>query len=268
VIALAKAETQRLGRPIGLYPETKHPTFFLHEGRHLDGPRIALDTSAMLLDELVASEFTDPACVYIQSFEIDNLQRLSTVLMPAAGLRLPLVFLLGDTSGRSDPTQTNFGQPFDVVWFALQGEALRPRYGALAERVPNFGAATHYGQLLSTPALQALRQMVDGLGVWIPAALQAVPALPDAVDRRPRAGLEPAPWLAAARALDFAVHAYTVRDEAPYRLLDEAGLALSTEALIRQLHAVGATGVFADQPALAVAVRDALSSTLSTPGCA
>ena len=268
VIALAKAESQRLGRPIGLYPETKHPTFFLHEGRHLDGERIALDISAMLLDELVASEFTNPACVYIQSFEIDNLQRLSTVLMPAAGLRLPLVFLLGDTSGRSDPTQTNFGQPFDVVWFASQGEALRPRYGALAECVPSFGAATHYGQLLTAPAMQALRRIVDGLGVWIPAALQAMPAGSDAVDRRPRVGPVPAAWLSTVRELNFAVHAYTVRDEAPYRLLDEAGLALSTEALIRRLHAAGATGVFADQPSLAVAVRDALPPTLGVLGCA
>lgn len=258
VIALARKEGERLGRPIGVYPETKHPTFFLHEGRHLDGTPIAMDTSAMLVDDLMASEFTDPARVFIQSFELDNLLRLNRELLPRAGIDLPLVFLLGDTSGRSDPAQTSFGQPYDLAWFARQGDDLAARYGGIAAAVPGFGAATHYGRLVTTEALAALRQHIDGLGPWIPTLVQATPAPQGATDPRPRLGPGMAPWLAEARALGFAVHAYTVRKEPPFLFLDADGEALPAEALIRQLAKAGVTGVFSDHVALAVGVRDAL----------
>lgn len=258
VVALAKAEGERLGRPIGIYPETKHPTFFLHEGRHRDGTPIAMDTSAMLVDALVAQGFTDPARVFIQSFEIDNLRRLQHALMPKAGIDLPLVFLLGDTSGGSDPTTTNFGQPYDLVWFAAHGDDLAARYGALAAAVPGFGGATHYGELVTPAALSALRGDVDGLGPWIASLLQATPAPAAAADPRPRLGASMAPWLAEARRQGFAVHAYTVRAEPPYRFVDAEGREQPPEALVRQLAEAGVTGVFADQPGLAAGVRDAL----------
>lgn len=260
VVALAASEGERLGRPIGVYPETKHPTFFLHEGRHLDGGPIAMDTSAMLVEVLVAAGFTDPARVFIQSFELDNLLRLRRELMPRAGVALPLVFLVGDVSGRSDATTTNFGQPYDVAWHARRGDDLAARYGAVAAAVPGFGAATHYGELMSPPALAALRADVDGLGPWIASLVQATPAAPDAADPRPRLGGAVAPWLAEARRLGFAVHAYTVRPEAPYLFVDAAGEPQPAEALIRQLAEAGVTGVFADAPGPAAAVRDALQA--------
>ncbi|MFN9967596.1 MAG: glycerophosphodiester phosphodiesterase family protein [Lysobacteraceae bacterium] len=259
VLALAKAESERLGRPIGVYPETKHPTFFLHEGRHLDGTPIALDTSAMLVDALVAAGFADPARVFIQSFEIDNLRRLRRELLPRAGIEATLVFLVGDTSGRSDPATTNVGQPYDVVWHAMRGDDLEARYGALAGVVPGFGARTTYGDLVTPAALAALRPEVDALGPWIASLLQAAPAPPAAADPRPRLGPGPAPWLAEARRLGFAVHAYTLRAEPAYRFLDAEGREQSPEAQLRDLVSAGVTGVFADQPALAVAVRDAMA---------
>lgn len=260
VIALAKAEGERLGRPVGIYPETKHPTYFLHEGRHQDGTPIALDTSAMLVEALAELGFTDPARVFIQSFELDNLQRLHRELLPRSGFRVPLVFLVGDTSGGSDPSETNFGQPYDLVWFAAQGDDLGARYGAIAAAVPGFGASTHYGQLMTPAALAALRRDVDGLGPWTASLVQATPAPEGAADPRPRLGAAIAPWLAEARALGFAVHAYTIRKEPPYLFLDAGGNAQSAEALVRQLAAAGVTGVFADQPALAVGVREALQA--------
>lgn len=258
VIALAKSEGERIGRPIGIYPETKHPTFFLHEGRHLDGTPIAMDTSAMLVDELVAAGFTDPARVFIQSFEIANLRRLKHELLPRAGITVPLIFLVGDVSGRSDPTQSNFGQPYDLVWHATKGDDLAAIYGPLAEVVPGFGAQTHYGSLMAPAPLAALRADVDGLGPWTAALVRAMPAPNDAEDRRPRLGPGLAPWLAEARRLGFGVHAYTVRSETPYRFVDGDGNEQSPEALIRLLAAGGVTGVFADQPGLAAGVRDAL----------
>ena len=258
VVALAREEGERLGRPIGVYPETKHPTFFLHEGRHLDGAPIGMDTSAMLVDELASVAFTEPDRVYIQSFELDNLLRLRRTLLPAAGIEVPLVLLLGDTSGQSDPATTSFGQPYDVVWFARQGDDLAARYGDIARAVPGFGAKTHYGDLVGARALAALRAEIDGIGPWIPSLLRAEPAPDGAGDPRPRLGDGPAPWLAEARRLGFAVHAYTLRAEAPYRFIDAAGREQSPQAQLRMLVEAGITGVFADQPALAVEVRETL----------
>ena len=259
VLALAKEEGERTGRPIGVYPETKHPTYFLHEGRHLDGTPIALDTSAMLVDDLVAAGFTDPARVFIQSFEIENLRRLRHALLPRAGIGATLVFLVGDTSGRSDPAETNFGQPYDLAWHAARGDDLEARYGALAEAVPGFGAGTTYADLVTPGALVALRADVNALGPWIASLLQAVPAPPGIADPRPRLGPGAAPWLAEARRLGFAVHAYTLRAEPAYRFVDADGHEQSPEAQLRALVAAGVTGIFADQPALAVGVREAMA---------
>jgi len=251
VIALAESEGRRLGRPIGVYPETKHPTFFLHEGRHLDGRPIGLDTSALLLRDLQAAGFTDPTRVFIQSFELANLLRLHRKLMPAAGVDLPLVFLTGDTSGRAAAYGGSFGQPYDLAWNARQGKDLVAIYGAaLVEAVPGFGVATGYAELLTPAALAALRPAIDGLGPWIPALLQATPAAPGAADPRPRIG-EPAPWLATARSLGFVVHAYTLRPEPANLLLDAEGRPIDDQSLLLRLSEAGATGVFTDAPARA-----------------
>ncbi len=83
VIALAAAHG------VGIYPETKHPTYFRHEGRRLDGTPIGIDTSRTLVDRLVANGFTDPQRVFIQSFEIANLLELEQRILPAAGIDLP-----------------------------------------------------------------------------------------------------------------------------------------------------------------------------------
>ena len=68
VVRLAKSES-RDGHVIGVYPETKHPTYFAHEGRHLDGSLIGVSLGRKLVETLIAEGFTDPRRVYIQSFE-------------------------------------------------------------------------------------------------------------------------------------------------------------------------------------------------------
>jgi glycerophosphoryl diester phosphodiesterase len=78
VIDLAKANG------VGIYPETKHPTFFASLGFDFDGP---------LLSTLARNGLDRRgAQVFIQSFEVGNLQRLSRKT------RLPLVQLI-DASG-------------------------------------------------------------------------------------------------------------------------------------------------------------------------
>lgn len=68
IIALAKTATERTGRTIGIYPETKHPTHFR---------KIGLPLEPVLLAALAQAGWTQPdAPVFIQSFEVDNLKAL------------------------------------------------------------------------------------------------------------------------------------------------------------------------------------------------
>ena len=95
VIALVQQVEKETGRKIGIYPETKHPTFFANQG---------FNTSQLLVDTLVSTKFTDPSRTYIQSFEVNNLKTLNDVIMPKAGIDIPLIQLFGGS-----------GQPYDFV---------------------------------------------------------------------------------------------------------------------------------------------------------
>ena len=74
VIDLAKAQSTRTGRTIGIYPETKHPTYFQSIGQPLEAPLLAV------LEKNGWNHKDAP--VFVQSFEVTNLQairKLSTV---------------------------------------------------------------------------------------------------------------------------------------------------------------------------------------------
>jgi glycerophosphoryl diester phosphodiesterase len=79
VIALADAKSKDVGRTIGVYPETKHPTYFRSIGLPLEPP---------LLETLAKHGKRDRgAPVFIQSFEPANLK----LLRPQTTLRLILL---------------------------------------------------------------------------------------------------------------------------------------------------------------------------------
>ena len=81
VIDLTKRLSKELGRPIGIYPETKHPTYFREIGLPLEEPLVrALNRNGLN---------SRHARVFVQSFEVGNLQALDREL------RVPLVQLLG-----------------------------------------------------------------------------------------------------------------------------------------------------------------------------
>ena len=80
IIDLVKRLDRELHRDIGIYPETKHPTYFRAEGLPLEG---------LLVQTLNRNGLNHPgAKVFVQSFEISNLKALNKVL------RVPLVQLL------------------------------------------------------------------------------------------------------------------------------------------------------------------------------
>ena len=71
VIALAQELGEARGRPVGLYPETKHPSYFR---------AIGLPLEEALVEALHAAGYTSPEDpVWIQSFEVDNLRALDAM---------------------------------------------------------------------------------------------------------------------------------------------------------------------------------------------
>lgn len=80
IIDLAQAYEKLLDRRIGLYPETKHPTYFDRLGLSLEEPLVKI-----LRRNGYEGRHTR---VFIQSFEINNLRKLRTMT------RIPLVQLL------------------------------------------------------------------------------------------------------------------------------------------------------------------------------
>lgn len=68
ILELAKAESVRTGRTIGVYPETKHPSYFASIGLPHEAPLLAL------LERYGHVERSAP--VFIQSFEVENLKAL------------------------------------------------------------------------------------------------------------------------------------------------------------------------------------------------
>lgn len=80
VIDLVRAHERLQRRPIGIYPETKHPTYFQNLGLGLEEP---------LVDILHRNGYEGQReRIFIQSFEISNLKKLRRMT------RLPLVQLL------------------------------------------------------------------------------------------------------------------------------------------------------------------------------
>jgi len=255
VVRLAKRES-RAGRVIGVYPETKHPTYFAREGRRIDGSPIATSLGAKLIETLVAEGFTDPRRVYIQSFEVENLIELKRHIMPSAGVDFPLVQLFDDI---------HTAKPYDFSYNIAQGNDLAQVYGGLVDRITGgITAATLYGALAEQPVLEWMKaSYASGLGPW-------------KVNLLPRAALDPKvdangdgkaelgtrnlglvhPMLARALQAGLVVHPYTLRAEEPFLTQTASGVNQSVIAEAVQLYGLGVQGFFIDQPDLGVAARD------------
>jgi len=72
VIDLALAKSRETGRTIGLYPETKHPTYFDSIGLSLEEPLVAM------LKKKGLDKADSP--IFIQSFEVSNLKQLNSMI--------------------------------------------------------------------------------------------------------------------------------------------------------------------------------------------
>jgi glycerophosphoryl diester phosphodiesterase len=88
ILALVKAAEAQQGRRIGVYPETKHPTYFASIGLPHEAPLLAA------LEKFGYREKADP--LFVQSFEVGNLKALRSKT------RLRLIQLMADEGGPPD----------------------------------------------------------------------------------------------------------------------------------------------------------------------
>ena len=94
IIALAKRRSKETGRTIGIYPETKHPTYFAQIGH---------PTDMKLVAELREAGWDSASApVFIQSFEVKNLQRLHAMT------KIRLIQLLGGEGAPADGAQSSY----------------------------------------------------------------------------------------------------------------------------------------------------------------
>lgn len=84
ILALANQRSQELGRTVGIYPETKHPSYFKSIGLPLE------EAVAKEIKVFGWTETSSP--VIIQSFEFSSLEKLKTLV------NCRLVYLLEDNS--------------------------------------------------------------------------------------------------------------------------------------------------------------------------
>ena len=94
ILKLVRAKEAETGRRIGVYPETKHPSYFAGIGLPHQAPLLAL------LSQYGYQTEADP--VFIQSFEVGNLKALR------AATRLRLIQLVDGEGGPADAPGTTY----------------------------------------------------------------------------------------------------------------------------------------------------------------
>ncbi|MEU4789017.1 glycerophosphodiester phosphodiesterase [Micromonospora tulbaghiae] len=117
VIDLARAESKARGRTIGVYPETKHPTYFASIGRALEEPLVAVLRRNRLTHR------NDP--VFVQSFETANLRKLDKMidvrlvqLMDAGGAPYDFV------AGGDKRTYADLAMPAGLAWISRYADGV------------------------------------------------------------------------------------------------------------------------------------------------
>ena len=232
VLDLARTEGTRAGRIVGVYPETKHPTYHVNAGLALE------DRLLRLLAEYGYTTKNSP--VIVQSFEVANLKYLRSKTA------LRLVQLI-DGDGVDALGAVMLKPPFD-----------RPYDFALAKDPRTFA------DLLTPAGLKGIKTYADGIGPWKPYLLSArqldsnKDGKPDdlngdgVIDERDRVLLAPTSVVKDAHAAGLFVHAFTFRSEAKRLLSDYQG---DAAAEYKKFFELGVDGVFSDFPDTAVAAR-------------
>lgn len=232
VLDLARSESARLNRSIGVIPETKHPTF------HVD---LGLKIEDRLLDILAGYGYTHKSSpVIVQSFEVGNLKYLRSKS------QIRLVQLVdGDSVDKDGVVQlaAPYDKPYD---FARSGD---PRT---------------FADLLTPAGLAEIKTYADIIGPWKPYLIptRQVDANRDGqpddlngdgrIDERDRVVMPATSVIRDAHRAGLMVVPYTFRNELPGLPSDDKGDPANE---YRRFYAAGVDGLFSDFPDTAVAAR-------------
>lgn len=239
VLNLLQRFEQQTGRAVGLYVETKHPSYFARYGRTSEQQLIARDLTIEMLKVLAPWQQQNRQPVFIQSFEISNLVWLRQHGLQQYQVNAKLIQLIGDISGKQPADSIDFAVPADIQQNglrALKGLQVPPAW-------QNKGQQLDYSQLVSTEGLAVLSQYADGIGPWKDQWFSRHGTNVVATHRHA--------VLAAHRLL---LHPYTYRAEPVFLPAGVSDLAAELQAAF----AAGVDGVFTDHPAQALTMRQHL----------
>ena len=224
VVALAQSASASSGRAIGIYPEVKHSTF--HAG--IFGAHTFEDRLVAKLHSTYGNSPDAP--VFIQSFEVSNLQYLNTLT------DIKLVQLIDADDVNNDGSLSlvaPFDRPFD---FAVAGDSRT------------------FADLLTAGGLDFVNDYADAIGPWKP---YLVTTVNDGVERTGDSTLTindrrvdgPTGVIDLAHSLGLLVHTWTFRNDASgYGFADP-----QTE--MAYYFSLGVDGLFTDFPDTGVAAR-------------
>lgn len=232
VLNLAKTEGAKRGKTIGVYPETKHPTYHEDAGLKLEDRLLAV---------LAEYGYTTKASpVIVQSFETANLKYLRTKT------QVRLVQLVDGDDYDFKTGAVTFAAPFD-----------RPYDWTRAGKTDLFGS-------MVTPAgLAEIARYADGVGPWKPYIIPAKGTYgadgrmkdlngDGAVNYMDASSATPTTLIADAHRLGLTVHTWTFRNEAKRLTADLRG---DPKAEYLLFYRAGIDGVFSDFADTAVAAR-------------
>ena len=229
VIALAKAEGTRRGRSVGIYPEIKHSTY--HATTVGFGANYFEDQLLAKLHAAYGNVASAP--VFIQSFEVSNLQYLNT------RTNIKLVQLIDADDVKDDGSVSlvaPYHKPYDFV-------------------VKNDSRS--FADLLTASGLDFIKTYADAVGPWKPYLVKTVN---DGVERTGDGTLTindrrvdgSTGVIEMAHRKGLMVHTWTFRDDASgYGFKDP-------KAEMQYYMRLGIDGVFTDFTATGVAARDGL----------
>jgi glycerophosphoryl diester phosphodiesterase len=233
VIDLAKRKSRDSDRTIGIYPETKHPTYHQQHGLALED---------RLLRVLARAGWNHRfAPVIIQSFETANLRYLR------ARTPLRLVQLVDADDLAPDGTIT-YAPPFDKPYDWVVS-----------------GRAGLFRDLVTPAGLAEVATYADGIGPWkyyiqstkckllAPSGTACADANGDgAVNEADREVIAPTDLVARAHARGLLVHTWTFRNERSRQPLDDKNNPVNEYLRFYEL---GVDGLFSDFADTAVAAR-------------
>ena len=227
IIALAKAEGTKAGRTIGIYPEIKHSTFTAG----IFGVNVIEDALVAKLHAAFGNVASAP--VFIQSFEVSNLQYLHTKTS------IKLIQLVDADDVNADGSMSlvaPYRQPYD---FVVKGD---PRL---------------FSDLLTSTGLDFVKTYAQGVG---PSKPYLVKTVADNVDRNGDGKITindrrvdgSTGVIELAHQKGLMVHAYTFRNDASgYGFTDP-------KAEMTYYFGLGLDALFTDFPVTGVAARAAL----------